>query len=68
MGGQTPNNIVLPLHWENAKIYGTSPKMVDTVENRYKFSCLLDEIGVDQPRWKEPTALEDVKAFCQTAG
>jgi carbamoyl-phosphate synthase/aspartate carbamoyltransferase len=68
MGGQTPNNIALPLHRENVKIYGTSPEMIDTAENRYKFSRLLDEIGVDQPRWKELTALEDAEAFCQTVG
>ena len=68
MGGQTPNNIALPLHRQNAKIYGTSPEMIDTAENRYKFSRLLDEIGVDQPQWKELTALEDAEAFCDTVG
>ena len=50
MGGQTPNNIALQLHRQNVKIYGTSPEMIDTAENRYKFSRLLDEIGVDQPK------------------
>ncbi|KAJ3356602.1 hypothetical protein HDU83_000463 [Entophlyctis luteolus] len=35
---QTPNNIALPLHWENVKILGTSPEMIDNTENRYKFS------------------------------
>ncbi|KAH9966310.1 hypothetical protein BJV74DRAFT_869500, partial [Russula compacta] len=68
MGGQTPNNIALPLHRQNVKIYGTSPEMIDTAENRYKFSRLLDEIGVDQPQWKELTALEDAEAFCETVG
>ncbi|KAF6756698.1 aspartate carbamoyltransferase [Ephemerocybe angulata] len=38
MGGQTPNNIALPLYRQNVKIYGTSPEMIDTAENRYKFS------------------------------
>lgn len=65
MGGQTPNNIALPLHRQNVKIYGTSPEMIDTAENRYKFSRLLDEIGVDQPRWKELTSFEDAETFCQ---
>lgn len=49
MGGQTPNNIALPLHRQNVKILGTSPEMIDTAENRYKFSRMLDKIGVDQP-------------------
>ncbi|KAI9439409.1 carbamoyl-phosphate synth [Russula earlei] len=68
MGGQTPNNIALPLHRQNVKIYGTSPEMIDTAENRYKFSRLLDEIAVDQPQWKELTSLEDAESFCQTVG
>ncbi|KAI0065216.1 carbamoyl-phosphate synth [Artomyces pyxidatus] len=68
MGGQTPNNIALPLYRQNVKIYGTSPEMIDTAENRYKFSRLLDEIGVDQPLWKELTSFEEAEAFCETVG
>ncbi|KAJ3572061.1 hypothetical protein NP233_g3336 [Leucocoprinus birnbaumii] len=68
MGGQTPNNIALPLYRQNVKIYGTSPEMIDTAENRYKFSRLLDEIGVDQPLWKELTSFEEAKAFCDKVG
>ncbi|XP_006456591.1 hypothetical protein AGABI2DRAFT_188488 [Agaricus bisporus var. bisporus H97] len=68
MGGQTPNNIALPLYRQNVKIYGTSPEMIDTAENRYKFSRLLDEIGVDQPRWKELTSFEEATAFCDKVG
>ena len=29
MGGQTPNNIALPLHRLNVKVLGTSPEMID---------------------------------------
>ncbi|KAF8915218.1 hypothetical protein CPB85DRAFT_1375175 [Mucidula mucida] len=68
MGGQTPNNIALPLYRENVKIYGTSPEMIDTAENRYKFSRLLDEIGVDQPSWKELNSYEEAYAFCESVG
>ncbi|TFK38441.1 carbamoyl-phosphate synthase [Crucibulum laeve] len=68
MGGQTPNNIALPLYRQNVKIYGTSPEMIDTAENRYKFSRLLDEIGVDQPLWKELTSFEHAAAFCDKVG
>jgi len=66
MGGQTPNNISLPLHRLNVKIYGTSPEMIDAAENRYKFSRMLDRIGVDQPRWKELSNIEEAKKFCNT--
>ncbi|THH14748.1 hypothetical protein EW146_g5629 [Bondarzewia mesenterica] len=68
MGGQTPNNIALPLHRQNVQIYGTSPEMIDTAENRYKFSRLLDEIGVDQPLWKELTSFEEAETFCESVG
>ncbi|KAJ6510119.1 isoaspartyl dipeptidase-like protein [Mycena vitilis] len=68
MGGQTPNNIALPLYRQNVKIYGTSPEMIDTAENRYKFSRLLDEIGVDQPLWKELTSFTEAETFCEKVG
>lgn len=64
MGGQTPNNISLPLHRLNVKILGTSPEMIDTAENRYKFSRMLDRIGVDQPQWKELTSIDEARKFC----
>lgn len=64
MGGQTPNNIALQLHRQNVKIYGTSPEMIDTAENRYKFSRMLDKIGVDQPLWRELTSFEEAEEFC----
>ena len=65
MGGQTPNNIALPLHRLNVKILGTSPEMIDTAENRYKFSRMLDRIFVDQPAWKELTSIEEATDFCE---
>jgi len=68
MGGQTPNNVSLPLHRQNVKIFGTSPEMIDNAENRYKFSRMLDKIGVDQPRWKELTAIEEAHLFFETVG
>ncbi|KAF7558388.1 hypothetical protein G7046_g5775 [Stylonectria norvegica] len=64
MGGQTPNNIALPLHRAGVKYLGTSPEMIDNAENRYKFSRMLDRIGVDQPTWKELTSFEEAQKFC----
>ncbi|KAG0048200.1 hypothetical protein BGZ83_006804 [Gryganskiella cystojenkinii] len=68
MGGQTPNNIALPLHRQNVKILGTSPEMIDTAENRYKFSRMLDQIEVDQPLWKELTSFDEAGEFCEKVG
>jgi len=64
MGGQTPNNIALGLHHQRVKILGTSPDMIDMAENRYKFSRLLDSLGVDQPSWKELNSYEESEKFC----
>ncbi|KAL2208749.1 carbamoyl-phosphate synth [Sarocladium strictum] len=64
MGGQTPNNIALPLHRAGIKVLGTSPEMIDSAENRFKFSRMLDRIGVDQPTWKELTSYEEAQEFC----
>ena len=68
MGGQTPNNIALPLHRLNVKVLGTSPEMIDMAENRYKFSRMLDRIYVDQPTWKELTSIDEATQFCLKVG
>ena len=68
MGGQTPNNLATALHTAKVPILGTSPKDIDRAENRYIFSQLLDEIGLDQPRWKEVTTIAAAKAFAQAVG
>ncbi|CAG8903275.1 unnamed protein product [Penicillium egyptiacum] len=68
MGGQTPNNIALPLHRLNVNILGTSPEMIDGAENRYKFSRMLDRIEVDQPAWKELTSIDEAREFCDKVG
>jgi hypothetical protein len=39
--------------------------MIDSAENRYKFSRLLDKLGVDQPQWKELSDVETAKDFCR---
>lgn len=50
MGGQLPNNIAMDLHRQKARILGTSPEYIDGAENRFKFSRMLDSIGISQPR------------------
>ena len=65
MGGQTPNNIALPLSRLHVKVLGTSPDMIDMAENRYKFSRMLDRIFVDQPAWKELTSVSEAAEFCE---
>ncbi len=68
MGGQIPNNLAFKLHKAGVKILGTSPQSIDMAENRHKFSSLLDELHIDQPRWKELTSPEQAEAFANQAG
>ncbi|KAF9202114.1 carbamoyl-phosphate synthase (glutamine-hydrolyzing) cpa2 [Haplosporangium sp. Z 27] len=68
VGGQLPQNIALRLHENNANVLGTSPVMIDAAEDRYKFSKILDTIGVDQPEWKELTSLDQASEFAEQVG
>ncbi len=68
MGGQIPNNVALKLHKAGVKVLGTSPESIDTAEDRHKFSKLLDELDVDQPRWTEARSLDDSLAFAREVG
>ncbi|XP_071808094.1 multifunctional protein CAD-like [Asterias amurensis] len=68
MGGQLPNNIAMQLHRQQCRILGTSPESIDSAENRFKFSRLLDTIGLNQPQWKELTNIEAAKEFCDRVG
>ncbi|MFO8109913.1 MAG: carbamoyl-phosphate synthase (glutamine-hydrolyzing) large subunit [Thermoplasmata archaeon] len=68
MGGQIPNNLAMPLHRQGANVLGTSPVNIDNAENRHKFSSLLDELDIDQPRWKELTSMEEAKKFAGNVG
>lgn len=63
MGGQTPNNLAIPLDRAGIKVLGTSPSSIDRAEDRHKFSGLLDELGLDQPRWTEAGSLEEALRF-----
>ncbi|MCK4327079.1 MAG: carbamoyl-phosphate synthase (glutamine-hydrolyzing) large subunit [Candidatus Diapherotrites archaeon] len=68
MGGQIPNNIALKCHEAGMKILGTSPEDIDRAEDRYKFSRLLDGLGVDQPQWKELKSVGEAKGFADSVG
>ena len=51
VGGQIPNNLAMKLHRQAVPILGTSPVSIDRAENRGKFSAMLDQLGIDQPKW-----------------
>ena len=68
VGGQIPNNLAMKLHRQSVPILGTSPISIDRAENRHKFSAMLDQLGIDQPAWKELTSIEDMEAFVEKVG
>lgn len=68
MGGQIPNNLAMKLYRQQVSVLGTSPVDIDRAENREKFSAMLDELGIDQPAWKELTSFEDIEAFIDKVG
>ena len=67
-GGQIPNNLALRLDGQGVNILGTSAKSIDNAEEREKFSAMLDRIGVDQPRWRELTSMDDIQEFVEEVG
>ena len=68
VGGQIPNNLALKLDKSGVNILGTTASSIDKAEDRHKFSTMLDNLGVDQPRWKELSTLEDIYDFVDVVG
>lgn len=68
MGGQIPNGLAVKLAKAGVKILGTAPEDIDRAEDRHKFGRLLDELGIDQPEWKEFSDVSTAKAFAESVG
>ncbi|WP_305150295.1 carbamoyl-phosphate synthase (glutamine-hydrolyzing) large subunit [uncultured Duncaniella sp.] len=68
VGGQIPNNLATRLDAQNINILGTTAQSIDNAEDRNKFSAMLDRLGIDQPRWRELTSLEDINDFIDEVG
>ena len=67
-GGQIPNNLAVKLDNAKVNLLGTQAVDIDRAEDRHKFSAMLDELGIDQPRWSELTTLADVDNFVDEIG
>lgn len=68
VGGQIPQNLAMRLHNADVNVLGTSPESIDRAENRQTFSAMLDELGVDQPRWSELTSIGAIHEFIDEVG
>jgi len=68
VGGQIPNGLAIPLDKAGVKILGTPADMIDNAEDRMKFSDMIDDIGVQQPRWSELSSTESALEFAKDVG
>ena len=68
VGGQIPNNLAMKLFRQAVPILGTSPVSIDRAENRGKFSAMLDQLGIDQPKWSALTSMDDIRKFIDEVG
>ena len=68
VGGQIANNLAMDLHKSGIRVLGTSPLDIDRAENRKNFSAMLDKLGIDQPKWKELTSMDEAKEFASEQG
>jgi len=71
-GGQTSINLALPLQRElkgkKTKILGTSPESIDLAEDRKKFSKLMDELGIRQPKSGTGFSFDDARKLAEEIG
>ena len=68
VGGQRPNNLAQNLASANFPILGTSPSNIDKAEDRNKFSKLLDELDILQPKWTSFTNMSEADKFTHQEG
>lgn len=68
VGGQTPNNLALPLSKSEIPILGTAAEDIDRSEDRSKFSSLLISLDIPQPKWMKLVKIEDAKKFAREMG
>ena len=63
VGGQTANNLTPKLAKNGIQLLGTSAEDVDRAENRSKFSAVLDELHIKQPKWQAFSNITEAKNF-----
>ena len=67
-GGQTPLNIALALKRAGVNVLGTSPEAIDLAEDREKFSELLAQLQIPQPRNGIATSVEEADEIASRIG
>lgn len=68
VGGQIPNILAPKLASLGIELLGNKSGTIDNVEDREKFSHLLDELNINQPLWKRLTSKMDTRSFAERIG
>lgn len=63
VGGQIPNNLALKLAKLGVRLLGTPAESIDRAEDRSKFSQLLEDLGIPQPKWRKLTTINEALKF-----
>jgi carbamoyl-phosphate synthase large subunit len=64
-GGQTPIRLAQGLAEAGVPVWGTTPDNIDLAEDRLRFGALLENLGIDCPRWGSATTLEEALAVAE---
>jgi carbamoyl-phosphate synthase large subunit len=71
-GGQTSVNLAVDLERAlvgmKTKVLGTSPDKMDVAEDRRRFSKLMDDLGIKQPRSGTGYSFEEAKGIAESIG
>lgn len=68
VGGQRPNNLAEKVSEHGIHILGTKAEDIDKAEDRNKFSKLLDELNILQPKWTSFIDIKDMNNFVLEQG
>lgn len=69
VGGQTPNRLAKPLvEIAGLELLGHSAAAIDSAEDRSKFSAILDELNIDQPKWSVSSSRSEIDQFVEKVG
>jgi carbamoyl-phosphate synthase large subunit len=68
VGGQIPNDLALELDQNGVKILGTSAESIERAEDRERFSFLLENLGIPQPKWGSFRSTKLARDFCEQVG
>ncbi|MGB3553162.1 MAG: carbamoyl-phosphate synthase large subunit, partial [Jannaschia sp.] len=67
-GGQTPLKIAAALHDAGIPILGTTPDAIDLAEDRERFSALVTQLGLKQPRNAIAHSDAEARVVAETLG